>query len=81
MTTTTNTCCGRSYAGYKFGRSGTCGKKAKFERDGKWYCGIHDPVAVSSRVKALDDKWIADRERLGAQENARKEVERRAGVS
>lgn len=20
-----------------------CGRKAKVERDGKWYCGLHDP--------------------------------------
>ncbi len=26
-----------------------CGKTAKVERDWKWYCGIHDPVAVDAR--------------------------------
>ena len=26
-----------------------CSKNAKVYRDGKWYCGIHDPVKVAER--------------------------------
>jgi len=33
-----------------------CGKRAKAERDGKWYCGIHDPVRVQERRKAEQEK-------------------------
>lgn len=29
-----------------------CGNKAKMESEGKYYCGVHDPV----RIKARDDK-------------------------
>ncbi len=34
-----------------------CPNKAKVCRDGKWYCGVHDPVAVRARhEKREDDK-------------------------
>jgi phosphopantetheine adenylyltransferase len=29
------------------------------ERDGKWYCGTHDPVMVKARRDAQDAKWRA----------------------
>ncbi len=28
-----------------------CGNLAKVERNGKWYCGTHDPVAIDARRK------------------------------
>jgi len=31
-----------------------CSKTGKFERDGFFYCGIHDPVAVKERDAKLD---------------------------
>lgn len=31
-----------------------CGKPAKIERDGKWYCGIHDPVRVDTKRAERD---------------------------
>ena len=34
-----------------------CGKRAKVERDGHWYCGIHDPVRRAEKHKARDEKW------------------------
>ena len=36
-----------------------CSRKGKFERDGKWYCGQHDPVKVAERRKKADVKWRA----------------------
>lgn len=33
----------------------TCCNKAKVEREGKWYCGKHDPV----RLRAIHDKNTA----------------------
>jgi hypothetical protein len=47
-----HTCCANRFNGY---RRYICGKTAKAERDGKWYCGIHDPV----RLKAIRDKTYA----------------------
>ena len=29
-----------------------CGRGAKFERDGKFYCGTHDPLARKSKADA-----------------------------
>jgi len=39
-----------------------CGKRAKVERNGKFYCGIHDPVAVQAKRDARNAKWDAQRE-------------------
>jgi hypothetical protein len=30
----------------------SCGKNAKYEREGKFYCGTHDPVAVAAKRDA-----------------------------
>lgn len=35
----------------------SCYKGAKFERDGKWFCGTHDPVAVKARREKNDAAW------------------------
>lgn len=35
----------------------TCGAAAKTERDGKFYCKRHDPVAVQAKREARDIKW------------------------
>ncbi len=35
-------------------RSHRCLRNAKIERDGKWYCGTHDPVAKKTRQAAID---------------------------
>lgn len=32
-----------------------CPNKAKVCRDGKYYCGVHDPVAVAARHKKQDE--------------------------
>ena len=34
-----------------------CGKTAKVERDGKWYCGIHDPVRVAAKRAERDAEY------------------------
>jgi len=41
-----------------------CGKTAKYEHNGKWYCGIHNPPVVAARDKAR-------REARDAEYNAR----------
>lgn len=75
MIATTNTCCKKIYDNYG---SYTCGKKAKFERDNKHYCGTHDPVAVAAKVKARNDKWKADIHAMTEKRKAAAEVTRRA---
>lgn len=38
-------------------RGSPCGKLAKVERDGKPYCGTHDPVRVAEKRAARDAEW------------------------
>lgn len=38
-------------------RTYACGKTAKVERDGKWYCGIHDPVRLAEKRAARDAEY------------------------
>lgn len=46
-----------------------CGKLAKVERNGKWYCGLHDPVPKAERTKKRGPSvW---EQRLGAQTRER----------
>ena len=47
-----HTCREEVFRDYRFR---VCGKTAKYERDGKWYCSTHDPVAKQAR----DDKFSA----------------------
>lgn len=50
-------CCrevyGQSWGGHP------CGKAAKVERDGHYYCGTHDPVRVVAKDEARRQKWTA----------------------
>src|SRR5690606_6555200 len=34
-----------------------CGNRAKVERGGKWYCGVHDPVRLAKKMQERDAKW------------------------
>ena len=38
-------------------RSLSCSRKGKIERDGKWYCKQHDPVAIKARRDETDRKY------------------------
>lgn len=53
----------------KRGSGMSCRRRAKVEREGKWYCGTHDPVAVEERrqqresarhqeIAAERDAWL-----------------------
>jgi len=37
-----------------------CTRAGKVERNGKWYCGQHDPQAKAARRQAQNEKWEAD---------------------
>ena len=58
------TCCAPIGTGY---RPPSCGRKAKVERSGKFYCFMHDPVRIDERRKIRnaewDAKWEADKAR------------------
>ena len=38
-----------NYGGYRFH---ACGNPGKIEQDGKWYCGIHNPVKRTAKAAA-----------------------------
>lgn len=64
MTTTTHPCSGSTY----HGRIGflPCVNAGKVERDGRWYCGIHDPVKVAARKAKRDAAETVERLRRQA---------------
>ena len=58
-----NTCCKQISYGYGFRTyMKSCGKPAKVERDGKHYCGIHNPAREEVRAAARNARWEASRE-------------------
>lgn len=42
---------------------GRCQRKATIEREGKNYCGQHDPVAVAKKRKEREAAWDAEHDR------------------
>ena len=59
MSETKHTCCDQIRGG-KIGLRlswRACGKTARIEREGKWYCGIHDPVRRKEKLDATHAKW------------------------
>ncbi len=79
--TTEHTCIGRVWDGYRFY---LCGKKAKHEHEGGWYCKNHHPPTVQAKREARDKrwekKWAEQRERIAQQEAQRAEQKRRADL-
>ena len=60
MSTEPQKCCKEVYGRYS-GCLEQCGKKAKVVRDGKPYCGIHDPGGPTGIiVYAIDDGYSDD---------------------
>lgn len=58
MSGASHTCCARVYQPGRL-RSEVCGRSAKIERSGRWYCGRHDPVAEEARQAKRDAKFKA----------------------
>ena len=46
-----------------FGRLRRCLNKAKYFKNGKWYCGVHDPDKIEGRRKKREPKKEATRKR------------------
>ena len=62
------------YSGF---RSHRCTRNGVVERDGKFYCKKHDPVAVRQRDDAMRVAWAAER---NVEEAQRKEAARIAAL-
>ena len=43
-----------------------CNRPAKVERNGKHYCGTHDPVSVAEKRAKRDAEWRAEEDRQNA---------------
>lgn len=52
------------------GGSSNCTRRGVIQRDGKWYCRQHDPVAVKASANKRDAAW---RTKWDAQDQAAKE--------
>ena len=52
-----------------------CGKPAKVEREGRLYCGIHDPLRAAEKRDTRLAEWIAKAEK-GRAEKAAIELQR-----
>ena len=80
MTTEAKTCCGSTWTSRWINH---CHNKGKVERDGKWYCGIHDPVAVKKKRDERNAVYAEERKeaqsRIDARVKAEAEMARRAG--
>ena len=63
--TTQHKCCG-NVGTWRFE---ACGKNAKFDRDGKHYCGTHDPVSKDARLEAKRVVWRVEHEQHIAAHN------------
>ena len=81
MTTAKHKCCGTVFPAGSY-RTYPCRHNAKVERDGKWYCGTHDPVAIKEKQDKKnaksDAKWMAIQQLQAEAAAKRNEQERRA---
>lgn len=63
---TRTACCACVRNGVEGWRRASCSRSATVERDGKPYCGQHDPEAIESRLKAERAAWDAKYDRKKA---------------
>jgi uncharacterized Zn finger protein (UPF0148 family) len=67
-------CCGERWSHFRWVN---CGHSGKIERDGKFYCGVHDPVRRKEKEDARSAKFEterAERKRLAAIAERRKRM-------
>ena len=72
-----HTCCERVQKNYLFH---LCGKTAKFERDNKWYCGMHDPIAVAAKYAKRKEAHEENLRAFYKAQEEKKETQRRADL-
>lgn len=52
-------CCERTWPDGSC-RPVSCLNDGKVERDGGWYCGVHDPVAIEEKSEAIHKKYMEE---------------------
>ena len=70
-------CCGSVWRGWVGGNQ-TCGKNAKHEHEGLWYCKTHHPPSVSAKDDARRAIWAAERAESERRRKVAAERERKA---
>lgn len=73
-----HTCQERVFQGAGFGFK-DCGRGAKYDYEGKHYCGTHHPPTVQAKRDAKRDEWMRrlDAERAARERNARAMAEQK----
>ena len=54
MSTSKATCAAEVWSNDRWPRPYPCNRRGKVDRDGKWWCGTHDPEAVKARRAKSD---------------------------
>src|ERR1039458_7654417 len=72
-------CSVKVYPAERYG-SFKCQKGATVERDGKWYCGIHDPEKRKEREEKREIKYKQEREWENAKYKCKQEQDARNAV-
>lgn len=49
-------CCARISYG-DWGRTRSCAKNSTINRDGNWFCKLHDPVSLKAKREARQKEW------------------------
>ncbi len=62
-----------------WGRYHQCVRNGKIERNGKWYCKQHDPVAIKKKRDDESAAWKAERDGSEAKGNAARMLAERLG--
>lgn len=57
-----------------------CTRPGKVQRDGKWFCGVHNPVRAEQRREKREAEWRARERRIDEIERHGKRLLRRLGV-
>ncbi len=72
-------CAGRVYEGRVMSSFG-CSSPATRERDGKWWCFHHDPIAIEKKRKARNEKWEREQEENDKKQDIADKLLKRLGV-
>lgn len=72
-------CCVRIYGPQASFKGSPCKGKPKVEVDGKVYCGIHDPAAVTRRQDRANQRYAAEQAIKNRRVAEQNEMRRRAG--
>jgi len=77
MSETKQKCCEMLHNNYSF-RGVPCGKTAKIEHEGKWYCGTHSPLLKQKRIDERNARWEQQSKRRKEEEQQERKRQERS---